>query len=334
MDRDHHVVRRQRHRLVFSSRGRRSASWLTSRRVRGSRPCITCRITEPTVARPAPAGRLDLLGGELVLALPGMDLLAVQARGVATGDRGQHDAVLVGVEQRDRRRLVARSAHRRRHSARASGTRSRRRAAPLRARRAAGRAGSAICSTRWCSPANACWRSAACATGRSSRSHRARPSARPRCRRTRKRAPPQSTAMTRERRRQGAMPAIDQSFTARQRSPEHPRRGSALETASVPRLVVVGLLLAGTFATGHLDRHRRPDRRVRASGSRRLGCLTLRDRGSRCGSLDRLTTGASIRTVTLTLNSSFSPWLVKATVNGWPLTKSGGSARGSSVTLP
>jgi hypothetical protein len=36
-----------------------------------------------------------------------VDLLAVQAGGVAVGDRGEHDAIVVGVEQRNRCRLVA-----------------------------------------------------------------------------------------------------------------------------------------------------------------------------------------------------------------------------------
>jgi hypothetical protein len=44
------------------------------------------------------ADGLGLLGRELELALAGVDLLAVDPRGLAVGDRGQDDAALAGVE--------------------------------------------------------------------------------------------------------------------------------------------------------------------------------------------------------------------------------------------
>src|SRR5688572_17185808 len=58
------------------------------------------------LAREGDADGLGLLGGELELALAGHDLLAVHARGLAVGDRGQHDAAVASVEQRQRGRLV------------------------------------------------------------------------------------------------------------------------------------------------------------------------------------------------------------------------------------
>src|SRR4051794_7842169 len=54
------------------------------------------------------ADGLRLLGRELDLAFAAVDLLAVQPGGLAVGDRGEHDAAVVRVEQRERRRLVAR----------------------------------------------------------------------------------------------------------------------------------------------------------------------------------------------------------------------------------
>src|SRR5829696_2099891 len=60
------------------------------------------------LARQGEADGLGLLGGELELALAGVDLLAVRPGGLAVGDRGEHDAAVAGVEQRERGRLVAR----------------------------------------------------------------------------------------------------------------------------------------------------------------------------------------------------------------------------------
>ena len=110
-----------------------------------------------------PPHRLRLLGRELELAAPVDDLLAVDARRVAVDDRGEHDAVALGVEQRDRRRLVARSARRRRRSGPARGRRSRRRAAPRRPRGARRRSSRPPRRGR-AAPAKACCSEAAWAT--------------------------------------------------------------------------------------------------------------------------------------------------------------------------
>ena len=89
-------------------------------------------VTERSSPGQREPDRLVLLGRELVLAAAGEHRLAVQPRRVAVGDAREHDAVVGGVEQRERRGLVARRARRRRRSARARGRRSRRRAGPRR----------------------------------------------------------------------------------------------------------------------------------------------------------------------------------------------------------
>ena len=80
------------------------------------------RATEPR--SPASARRMasSSSGESRCSPRPSTHLLAVQPRGVAVGDRGEHDAVALRVEQRERRGLVARTARRRRRSGRARGT--------------------------------------------------------------------------------------------------------------------------------------------------------------------------------------------------------------------
>ena len=68
-------------------------------RRRGRVPSLPQDERADLTGESAPHGLL-LLGRELVLAPPAVDLLAVQPGRVAMGDRRQHDPVVVGIEQR------------------------------------------------------------------------------------------------------------------------------------------------------------------------------------------------------------------------------------------
>ena len=78
----------------------------------------------------------------------------------------------------------------------------------------------------------------------------------------------------------------------------------------------------GTLATVTLMFTTAPSGGSRLSGSSTVAFSPL----ATCGTVllsviaEPVPLASWILTVTLTLNSSLSPWLVKATVNGWPLT--------------
>ena len=74
---------------------------------RGTRPHQSSSTDGAALAGERAPDRLFLLGREHVLAAAAEHLLAVQPRRVAMCDRGEHDAVAVGVQQGERRRLAA-----------------------------------------------------------------------------------------------------------------------------------------------------------------------------------------------------------------------------------